>query len=48
MTPGLARRLGVGHNVAQEIMERLEREGYIRPPAKGRKCVQTDTNMWRC
>lgn len=37
VTPGLARRLGVGHGIAQDMMDRLEREGYIRPPAKGRK-----------
>lgn len=37
LIPGLARRLGVEVGVAQGIMERLESEGYVRPPTKGRK-----------
>ena len=37
LVPGFARRLGVEINVAQGIVHRLEREGYITAPTKGKR-----------
>ncbi|XP_065174734.1 HORMA domain-containing protein 1-like [Sycon ciliatum] len=37
LVPGFARRLGVEINVAQGIVHRLEREGYITTPTRGKR-----------
>ena len=36
-TPSFARRLGVEMTVAQGLVNRLEKEGYVRVPARGKK-----------
>ena len=37
MTPAFSRRLGVEMSVAQGLVNRLEREGFVRaPPRAGR------------
>ena len=37
--PSFAKRLGVEISVAQGLINRLDREGYVRPPAKGKRWV---------
>ncbi|KAL5502281.1 hypothetical protein EMCRGX_G009027 [Ephydatia muelleri] len=40
VTPTFAKRLGVEMNVAQGLVNRLEREGFVRPPGKGKSNKQ--------
>ncbi len=35
----MARRLGVENTVAQGLINRLEKEGYLRAPGKGKRSV---------
>jgi len=40
LAPGFARRLGVEMTVAQGLLNRLEKEGYIKQPLKGKRyCI---------
>ena len=37
LAPSFSRRLGVEMTVAQGLLNRLEKEGYIKQPAKGKR-----------